>query len=58
MTTTKQQQQLAKATSWLAQLGVNAENARFKATDVAQVAQERYNKPLDALTVEEAQTLA
>jgi hypothetical protein len=58
MSAAKQQQQLAKTTSWLAQLRVNAEYAGCNATELAQVAQERYGKPLDALTVEEAQTLA
>ena len=52
------QQRLAKTTSWLAQLKGNAENSGFTATDVAQTSQERYGKPLDELTVTEAQTLA
>lgn len=58
MSATKQQQQLAKATSWLAQLKGNAEWAGFNVTQVEQSARERYSKSLDALTVEEAQTLA
>jgi hypothetical protein len=52
---TKLQQQLAKETSWLAQLRVNAEYAEC---DASALAQERFNKPLNALTVAEAQTLA
>jgi hypothetical protein len=58
MSATKQQQQLAKGTSWLAQLRANAGYAGFTATELAQAAQERYGKPPDELTVEEAQTLA
>jgi hypothetical protein len=58
MSAAKQQQQLAKTTSWLAQLRVNAEYAGCNATELARVAQQRYGKPLDALTVEEAQALA
>ncbi|MFP5262382.1 MAG: hypothetical protein ACLGJB_10805 [Blastocatellia bacterium] len=54
MTATKQQQQLAKGTSWLAQLRVNAEYAEC---DASALAQERFNKTLDTLTLEEAQTL-
>jgi hypothetical protein len=52
------QQRLAKTTSWLAQLKGNAEHAGFTAEDTAQKAQERYGKPMDELTVTEAQTLA
>jgi hypothetical protein len=58
MTATSPQQRLAKTTSWLAQLKGNAEWAGFTAADVVQKAQERYGKPLDELTVTEAQTLA
>ena len=58
MTATAPQERLAKTTSWLAQLKGNAEWAGFTATDAAQKAQERYGKPLDELTVSEAQTLA
>jgi hypothetical protein len=58
MSAAKQQQQLAKTTSWLAQLRGNAEWAGFNVTHVEQSARERYGKPLDALTVEEAQALA
>jgi hypothetical protein len=54
MSATEQQQQLAKGTSWLAQLRVNAEYAEC---DASALAQERFNKPLDTLTVAEAQTL-
>jgi hypothetical protein len=55
MSATKLQQQLAIETSWLAQLRVNAEYAEC---DASALARERFNKPLDALTVAEAQTLA
>ncbi|MGA9771823.1 MAG: hypothetical protein WBV94_22525 [Blastocatellia bacterium] len=58
MSATATQERLAKTTSWLAQLKGNAEHAGFTATDAAQKAQERYGKPLDELTVTEAQTLA
>ena len=58
MSATKQQQQLAKTTSWLAQLKGNAEWAGFNLAHVEQLARERYGKPLDELTVTEAQTLA
>ena len=58
MTATKPQERLAKTTSWLAQLKCNAEWAGFTEADAAQKAQERYGKPLDELTVTEAQTLA
>src|SRR6185503_5917170 len=58
MTAAAPQERLAKTTSWLAQLKGNAEWAGFTAEDAAQKAQERYGKPLDELTVSEAQTLA
>jgi len=58
MSATAPQERLAKITSWLAQLKGNAEWAGFTAEDAAQKAQERYGKPLDELTVTEAQTLA
>ena len=41
MSATRQQQQLAKATSWLAQLRVNAEWAGFPVEHVEQAARER-----------------
>jgi hypothetical protein len=58
MSAAKQQQQLAKTTSWLAQLRSDAEWAGFNVTHVEQSSRERYDKSLDALTVGEAQTLA
>jgi hypothetical protein len=58
MSAAKLQQQLAKTTSWLAQLKGNAEWAGFNVAHVEQLARERYGKPLDELTVTEAQTLA
>lgn len=58
MSATATQQRLAKTTSWLAQLRVNAQYAGFTAAEVAQTAQERYGKPMDELTVTEAETLA
>ncbi|MGA9770309.1 MAG: hypothetical protein WBV94_14820 [Blastocatellia bacterium] len=58
MSATATQQRLAKTTSWLAQLKGNAEHAGFTEEDAAQKAQERYGKPMDELTVSEAQTLA
>ena len=58
MTATNPQQQLAKSTSWLAQMKSNAECAGCSATELAHTVQERYSKPLDELTVSEAQTLA
>jgi hypothetical protein len=54
MSATKQQQQLAKGTSWLAQLKVNAE---YAGCDAGVLAQDRFNKTLDTLTLAEAQTL-
>ena len=54
MSATKQQQQLAKGTSWLAQLRVNAE---YAGCDASLLAQDRLNKTLDTLTLAEAQTL-
>jgi hypothetical protein len=56
--TAMRQQQLAKTTSWLAQLKANARWAGFDLPHIEQSAKERYCKPLDELTVEEAQTLA
>ena len=58
MSATAPRERLAKTTSWLAQLKGNAEWAGFTAEHAAQKAQERYCKPLDGLTVSEAQTLA
>ena len=54
MSATKQQQQLAKGTSWLAQLRVNAE---YAGCDASTLVQDRLSKPLDTLTLAEAQTL-
>jgi hypothetical protein len=56
--TAAKQQQLAKETSWLAQLKGNADWAGLNVTHVEQSARERYGKVLDELTVTEAQTLA
>jgi hypothetical protein len=58
MSATKQQCQLAKGTSPLVQLRVNAEYAGCSAKEVTETIQERYGKQLNALTVEEAQILA
>ena len=58
MTVTSPKQRLAKTTSWLGQLTVNAECAGFTATDLAQTAQQRNGKPMDELTLTEAETLA
>jgi len=58
MSATRQQEQLAKTTSWLAQLKGNAEWAGFTVEQVEQTARERYGKALDALTVAEAIELA
>lgn len=58
MSATKQQERLAKETSWLAQLRGNAQWAGFSLEHLAATASERYGKPLQQLTVTEAETLA